>query len=166
MSGGGGWETALNTALRGGIDSIASYFGGPAGGIAANAGLNMVAPGSAGTPSQSTIANALSSNPGLAGISPNMVTGISQNQAPAPAGGAAAPAATTGAPASSQPTWQQLSIAGSKDVGDTYLQYVAGRNLKRTSDPTAWAPEHSTPVGSQPNLGLLPVSQPSIPAQF
>lgn len=136
---GGPAGAAGGAALGSGLSS-AIGLGNPAG----STGGGFALPGTIGTPTTAAMTPSLPSY-----IDPNSIQAVSTGIAP-----------------TSQPPDGTNPLAGpmTGDIGRTYLNYLAARNLEAQRQKTAWAPEHSTPVEQMSGqLPLYPAAPFALP---
>lgn len=116
---------------------------------------SFVTPGSSGTPSITDIGAALSGNPGTAGITPGMVTGV---------GPQSAPAGPT--QASANPSMTGNILSGLGPVGASYMDYIQKMKLLKQSQKTDYAAPHSSATGQTSPLALQPPMQFALPGSI
>jgi hypothetical protein len=165
-AGGGGQQVGGSTGPLGAITNGLSSIGNALGlsGTPAAPTPAAVAPALTGNTSlASGNPSAPAGNPALAGVNPSMVTGAVN-----PGTGATQPlaggtnagtqqAANLGMPSSNS------AFSGLGPVGQSYLGYLQNRQLELLRQRTNYAPEHSTPGQSLPNLNLYPAAQFALP---
>ena len=151
-----GMLSSAGSSAMSGLSSVGSELG-KLGGLFSNpAGLgSFVTPGSAGTPSITDIGAAISANPGTAGITSGMITGVG------PQSGPSGPTQ-----ASANPTMTGNILSGLGPVGGAYMDYIQKMKLLKQSQKTDYAAPHSSASGQTSPLALQPPTPFAIPGSI